>query len=206
MGYALDRLMNDLRVRLPGALDDAIKLELFSVVDEFCKETNAWQEKIILPVHSGETSYEIEPEDNRAIIVRLLYVVTYNPDDSSSATLPVAAALPQPDLIIFALPPSDVSEYAVTVALAPIDPVNVSDGLPQFPDWFLILYSQELIDGVLARMMSQPAKPYFSREGFRYHGRRFRAAMSRVRGAVIQQNAYGAQTWRFPAFAPCNSR
>jgi hypothetical protein len=62
----------------------------------------------------------------------------------------------------------------VLVALTVVDPVDANDALPDFPDWFFIHYKQEITDGVLSRMMSQPAKPYFSREGFMYHGRKFR--------------------------------
>jgi hypothetical protein len=203
MTHDLDRFMNNVRVRLPGALDDAINLEMFNVLDEFCKTTNAWQELIPLSVHSGEREYEIEPEENRALIVRLLATIQ---GDGSNGVSYANATLPKPDLIVFATPPSDSAIYNALVSLTVIDPVNSDDNLPEFPDWFLTLYFQEFLDGVLSKMMSQIAKPYFSQTGFIYHGRRFRNFLSATRIAVDQRNTYGATSWRYPFFAPCNSR
>ena len=208
MSASLDRFMNDVRMRLPGALDDAIKWELFYAMDEFCKETNAWQERIILPVQPKVYEYEIEPEENRARIIRLLSVTSGTGLDESFV---YGATLPEPELLVLHRDPGEVPEgtehnYNVLVALTVIDPVDANDSLPDFPDWFFIHYKQEITDGVLSRMMSQPAKPYYSREGFMYHGRRFRNGMSRARVAVSHQNVYGAQRWRFPRFAQCDVR
>jgi hypothetical protein len=208
MSAQLNRFMNDMRMRLPGALDDAIKWELFYVLDDFCKETNAWQEKIILPVAHDVFEYEIEPEENRARIVRLLAVTAGTGIDERPI---YDATLPEPELLVLhrdpGVPPEGtVNEYNVLVALTVVDPVDAVDILPDFPDWFFIHYKQEITDGVLARMMSQPAKPYFSREGFMYHGRKFRNGMSRARVAVNHQNTYGTQRWSFPRFAQCDTR
>jgi hypothetical protein len=208
MSAQLDRFMNDMRMRLPGALDDVIKWELFYVLDDFCKETNAWQERIILPVVHDQFEYEIEPEDNRARIVRLLGVSAGSGLDERPI---YDATLPEPELLRLyrdpGVPPEGViTTYNVLVALTVIDPVDSTDNLPDFPDWFFVQYKQELTDGVLARMMSQPAKPYFSREGFMYHGRKFRNGMSKARVAVNHQNVYGGQRWMFPRFAQCDTR
>jgi hypothetical protein len=202
MSAQLDRFMNDVRMRLPGALDDAIKWELFSTLDEFCKETNAWREKIILPVTSDVLEYEIEPEENRARIVRLLGVSVGTGLEERAIGY---ATLPEPELLVFNSQP-DNADYNVVVALTVIDPVDANDSLPDFPDWFFIHYKQEITDGVLSKMMSQPAKPYFSREGFLYHGRRFRNGLSRARTSADYQNVYGAQRWTFPYFARGGAR
>ena len=214
MSQTLDRFMNDLRMRLPGATDDAIYMEVFNTLDEFCKETNAWQERIPLSVTSKQLEYEIEPEENRALIIRLLWVSMSAAgegveDENSLSDIRrpgVLATLPRPDLIVFALPPSDDAVYHATVALTVIDPVNTNTSLPEIPEWFLVTYSQDLKDGIISKMVSQPSKPYTSREVFLYHGRRFRNAISRVRIAVNQQHTYGTQAWRFPSFAQCNTR
>ena len=207
MSLTLDRFMNDLRVRLPGATDDAIYLEVFNTLDEFCKETNAWQERIRLSVNSDHLEYEIEPEENRAIIVRLLWVTMATGEDENALSdirrPGVLASLPRPDLIVFALPPSDEALYYATVALTVIDPVNTNTLFPEIPEWFLVTYSQDLKDGIISKMVSQPSKPYTSREAFLYHGRRFRNAISRVRIAVNHQNTYGTEAWRYPSFAQC---
>jgi len=200
--------MNDVRMRLPGASDDAIKWELFSTMDDFCKETNAWQETIVIPVMQDVLEYEIEPEENRARIIRLLAVTAGKGLDERPI---YDATLPDPETLRLYRDPGASSdgqphEYNVLVALTVIDPVDAIDALPDFPDWFFVNYKQEITDGVLSKMMSQPAKPYFSREGFMYHGRKFRNGLSKARVSVNYQNVYGAQRWVFPAFARCDSR
>lgn len=193
MSAIVDRFMANARMRLPGALDDAIKHEVFNVLDEFCKNTNAWQEKISVPVVPTDLEYELESEDNRAAVIRLLGV------DNNG--IPIAATLPQPENLVLGYPPSVASTYTATVALTVVDPVSENLALPDIPDWFFVLYSGEFLDGLLARMMSQPAKPYTSSTFSLYHGRRFRNGMSRVRVAIEHQNLQGAQRWAFPGFA-----
>lgn len=206
MSHELNRFLNNVRVRLPGALDDVVKLELFNVLDEFCKETNAWQEVIPVAAVANQLEYELEPEEYRALIVRLLGVTadTFDVDSGDSPSfMSVGAWMPRPDLLVFRSFPSTDMRYSATVALTAIDPVNVGDALPEIPDWFLTLYAQDLLDGLLFKMMSQPAKPYTSPVGTMYHGRRFRNAIARARVAVMQSNTYNAQSWIFPSFAQC---
>lgn len=195
MSHEIARFMQNARVRLPGALDNTITLELFNVLDEFCQETNAWQEVIPITTVADETTYEIESREFRATIIRLLAVTMDG--------LPFGAFMPDPETLVFQEPPSGEHEYKATVALTVLDPVNVNDGIPEVPDWFFTNYQKVLLDGLLSKMMSQPAKPYFSQGGFQYHGRLFRNGMTSVRNAVTQQNMYGAQAWRFPPFAEC---
>ena len=53
----LTRLMTNCRVHLPGALDTALQLELFNVLDDFFQSTNIWQEDITFQVTAGDTAY-----------------------------------------------------------------------------------------------------------------------------------------------------
>ena len=193
----IDRFMQNVTVRIPGALDSMIRMEMFNVLDVFCRETNAWQEDIPLEVNSTDTEYDIDPEEYRGQIIRLLGVTV----DGAGTSLNIW--MPSPDKIKFSSPPQPTSAYVATVALSVIDPVNPGDSLPEVPDWFFTRYFQDLLDGILYRMMGQPLKPYSSPQGVLFHGRQWRSALSQIKAEIEAKNTYGAQTWRFPAFAQC---
>lgn len=189
-GTALVRLMDLLRVRLVSARDEILKMELFATLDEFFRVTNLWQEEVAFTVAVGTTLYEIESEEATAKIIRLLQVV--NSDDS-----PVHATMQIPEELVFATEPSAIDTYTATVALTLAEPTT-SDGYPRFPSWVLEKYLDNVMDGVLGRMMSQAAKPYSSERLAIYHLRRWRNAMAQATVDVQHKNLQGAQAWRYP--------
>lgn len=186
----ISRLMTNLRVRLPGAIDDAIKLEVFLALNQFFQNSNIWREDIDVPVTAGVTTYPLVPS-GPAAIVRLMAVVDNN-------ALPVSGtiSLETGDLEL-ALEPSQDATYVAQVALTVNDPLDTDD-YPVFPDWVLNLYMNDIIDGVLGRMMSQPAKPYSNAQLAAYHTRSFGTAIGAARLEANRRYAYGAQRWRFP--------
>lgn len=184
-----NRLMDQLRIRLPGALDGTIQLELFSVMNEFFQTSNCWSEDIPMKVVPTRTTYEIV-STTPSSINRLFWVKT-------PSGVPVAATMPVPGTIELANPPSEEAVYTATVALTITDPVD-REGYPEFPDWFLNKYSNDILDGVLGRMMSQFAKPYSQPQLAQYHMRRFVQAANRAGVEAIHGNVYRGQNWRFP--------
>lgn len=186
----LNRIMDNLRVRLPGAVDDVIRLELFNVLNEFCRGSNIWRETIDVPISAGVTVYDLTPSGNSKI-VRLINVLDGN-------DFPVTAAIDITDytLELFDTPNTSSTFYA-TVALTVDDPVN-AEGYANFPSWILALYQTDIEDGVLARMMSQPAKPYSNTQLALFHQRRFTSATAVARAEAQRRYTYGGQVWRFP--------
>ncbi len=75
---AQSRLMNDVRMRVPGALDAAIKQELFSAVDEFMKGTNLWKEQIDFVTSVGIKTYSVASDEDGAIISLIGVVNSWN--------------------------------------------------------------------------------------------------------------------------------
>lgn len=186
----VNRLMDNLRVRLPGAIDDALRLELFNVLNEFFLGSNIWREDIEIPVSAGTTNYDLTPSGN-AKVIRLMSVM-------DSSKFPVSASIdPITRELALAQTPSSSANYIAQVALSVDDPIN-SEGYPQFPAWVLNLYQPSLIDGVLARMMSQPAKPYSNTQLAIYHERRFVNSIALARAEANRRYVYGGQVWRFP--------
>jgi hypothetical protein len=84
-----DRLMQSLRVRVPGATDGVIELELFNVVDEFLRRTSAWKYDQEIALIEGNLEYPlVVPIDTT--VVRLL-AVTHNDVPVTSAASAAAS-------------------------------------------------------------------------------------------------------------------
>jgi hypothetical protein len=64
----LDRLMTDIRVKVPGAVDEQIKLNLFNVVDQHLRKTNAWRNISQVDLRQGLTTYPIFPPSGTALV------------------------------------------------------------------------------------------------------------------------------------------
>jgi hypothetical protein len=189
MNADLARLMDNLRVRLPGAVDEAIKLEYFTTMDLFFQSTNIWVEDIDFAVTPDVEDYVVTPS-GVATIVRLMGVV--NSDGrAQSATMRV------PGEITLQTSPSQDDTYTVRVALTVTDPVT-RDGYPEYPDWIITKYAANILDGVLGRMMSQIAKPYYNERMAIYHSRRFGNCITTAKVEAMHQNVYRGQNWKFP--------
>lgn len=182
---ALEILQNMAAIRLPGALSDGVNLELAATLREFCDRTNAWTEDVTVHAVAGRTEYILSAE---ATIQRLICVV-------NSTDLPVGADLTMPDTLVLRNEPSQVDTLTATVSLAPVPmrPLVV-------PTWFFTTYKLGLLDGVLGRMMAQPAKPWSNPTLSVFHQRKFNVVIANASAAVRHGHGYGRQAWRFPKF------
>lgn len=79
----MDRLLQTLRVQVPGATDAAISLALFNTIDEFLRRTSAWKFEQDIPLETGVQEYVLAPPID-STIVRLMRI--------SHNDVPVAAA------------------------------------------------------------------------------------------------------------------
>ena len=203
MSLVLDRLMKNARIALPGSLDNAISLELFNVLDQFFRDSGIWTEEIPFTVLAGDpvgTIYYIEPAGVSSI-VRLIGVRNYD-------SFRQRCAMFIPGEVTFLSPPSnndaDVNYWA-TVVLSIVDPV-MSDGYPEFPEWIVEKYGIGILDGVLGRMMAQPAKPYTNRELAIAHLAAFRRTISHAGTESLHGNVHNAQAWVYPQSFRTRSR
>lgn len=195
-----NRLMNSIRSRVPGALDAQIQAEMFEVLDEFFQFTNVWQELIPVSIQANVLNYDVAPT-GVASIIRLLLVQVAGTNPNPKLCTPIAATMEVPGCLQLAQPitnlPTTPYTFNVTVSETCIDPTT-SDGYPIIPRWIMDRYHKDFVDGVVGRLMSQPAKPYSNQTLSVYHLRRWRNAMSGTRIEVNRQNTYGAQAWMFP--------
>lgn len=191
-----NRVFDTAKLRLPGALDAALQLELFHVCEDFLRETHAWKELISFVSAVPTQSYLGDPSQ---------YTFTLTlPAGSTAVSLlgvyddaerPYRATMPVPGEVILDSPPS--ATLKAYVALTVSDPVG-TDKMPQLPDWVTELHWPCLLDGLLLRMMSQPGKPYTNLQLAVTHGRAYQKRKSQARVEAMRQNLYGAQSWTFP--------
>lgn len=184
------RLMSNIRVHAPAALDNAIRLELFNVLSQFCKETNYWQEQVDYTTVPGTTAYTLAVTEPGQPI-RLL-------NNTNALGSRVAATMALPGEVVLATEPSDVQVFTATVSLTVVDPVD-ADEMPEIPDSLLLEYGEGIRAGVVGALMAQPAKPYTNERMGIYNTRVFRGAIANARSAVLHKNIQGGQTWRFPS-------
>ncbi len=197
----VERLMNTARVRLPGATDTALQLELFTVMDDFFKGTNLWQEDIDFNVVGNSpagTVYYLTPT-GPCIIDKLMWCYGV-PTSNTLRGTQIRAVMSTPGELVLYTQPSADDVYRATVALTVQDPTQ-RDGYVTFPKWVLDKYRTVILDGLLGKMMSQPAKPFTDKQLSVYHLRRFKAGISEARVEGQRNNVYRSQAWRFPSFA-----
>lgn len=193
----MNRLMDHARIRLPGALDAALQMELFAVMNEFFQSSNIWYEDIQFQVQPTTVSYLDEPESytydvipSQGSITRLVGVI----DSNGFAQ---KAAMPTLGQVVLAFSPNVADTYTARVFLTVTDPVT-REGYPEFPDWILNKYGNDILEGLLGRMMSQIAKPYSSQQGAVFHLRNFKQAVNQAKAEALHQNVFRGQNWRFP--------
>jgi hypothetical protein len=189
-----DRLMNNLRVNLVGALDDAIELELFNTCDEFCRQGDAWGEVIEIELEEDTTVYALTPEKGKIFQV---YLVTHD-------TLHTADTLYDHDtgqLSLAEMPTADDLANPLFVSVHIVPDYEATDP----DDWLKSTlwddHFQTLLEGTMARMQAQPSKPYSNPVLATYHARRFRNFMSLQRAFSSANGEPGGQNWSFPRWA-----
>lgn len=193
MATPFDRLMTTIRPHLPGALDEAIRQELFFACHEFFERTDVWTEDQSFTVLRDTDFGEIMPFSGR--VVRLLGVefegrsvrgVTLSEFDSTGTA---KVKMPHKE--------TTTHEYIARVSLTVSDPLT-RDAYPIVPVEIVTRYTEALMHGILGRMMMQPSKPYTNLQLAQVHTVKFRGEMSRARNEKKEGNTAGSQAWAFP--------
>lgn len=188
------RLMANARIALTGVVDEAIKLNIFKVLDEFCRETNIWQETIEFDTIDGtDIVYDLVP--TLGTILRLIWVRQGDAKAPAFGTMEIPGELLLPNIF------TPATHIFATVSLAPTDPTQIGTDLPVVADWLWLRYFPAFEDGLIAKMAAQPGKPYTSAGLVNFHGQRWRQALGVARADAIKANVADGQLWRFPQFA-----
>lgn len=192
MSADFDILVNTVRARLPSALDGVVRLELQNVMKDFLAESNALVDSIPISVVTGQTDYTVYSING--VINRLMSLVDTYGNPVPSSLIPPSLTV-QDFTIRLAIKPSAASSYTAYVALTPDPSVPVDQSIP---DWMIAKYREGFEDGVLARMMTQPAKPYSNMKLADYHGRKYRRAVMLARNEALHAYKFRGQGWGYP--------
>ena len=193
------RLMDSARIQLPGALQGAMNLAFFDVLKHFLQRTNAWQDEITFSATPSVWDYALTPNQT-ATINRLLWVEGARATTQDASGPIQNGYLTQPGQaanLRIATPPSSAETWYAHVAYSVADPTG-GEGVPSVPDWLIEKYQDVLQEGLLERMMIQPAKPYANAQGAMLHGRRYRQGAILARAEVKHGFVSGANNWTFP--------
>jgi hypothetical protein len=184
--------MDNLRIKLPAALDGVIQLELYNALDEFFRDSQTWVEEVPFTTELDVLDYELTPTGHARI--HQLVGVT----DEHYRMIGATMVLPGTVHLLSQHTAGNV--LSAWLSLTPADPVSRT-GYPFVPEWLLDRYRDTIEAGVMSKMMSQAAKPYSSERLAVYHMRRFRSGIAIARTDAMRQNAYRGQAWRYPSFA-----
>lgn len=190
----LDRLLDTLRVTLPGALDSAIKEELWNCTDEFCRHTDAYRVKQDIALAPGQTVYPVAVPG--AVVLRV-----YNVTHPAIAMREVRYDRDLGEVILSAIPEAEQAATPLTLTLSLAPTPDEPDYTQWLPEGLWARYYPVFLDGTMGRMHGQAAKPYSAQQKAAYHLSRFRRKMAEARHDASVNGAPSGQTWRFPRFA-----
>lgn len=201
------RLMNELRVKLTGASDAGIKIEIWSVLKEFFDTSDSWLETIDVPLQVGVQDYNLVPKFGGKVI-KLTGVTagtaTGSPNPAHHGIIP--AFMPHFGIMHLVHPPSNSQinnqnvVFHAHVVKTLVD--DTDDGVPIAPGWVLHVYYKVILDGVLGRMMMQENKSYTSPAQGATHLKLFVRGCQDAKVASQRQNTRMAQNWRYPKWGP----
>ncbi len=199
----VDFTMNQARMKLPGSSDSGIKSELFSVVKEFLKDTNAWIEYNRLNVTADVQFYTITPREGGQII-RLVGATDGNGFAVNVSMPEIPTLIVHKRVQVTSIPssPNDTTLSATSpwrvCIIKNIDLPQTRDQLPICPEFVLKRYSEIILDGILGKMMLEQAKSYTNTQLGMYHLKRYRDGINEARNDAFTQNVFGGQRWSFP--------
>lgn len=187
---AFNRILDNLRIRVPGALDNALKHELWNACDEFLRDTNVWTDEISFTISLPQDIYTIVPTFEPARIVRCMGLWDAN-------DIPQYVTMDDAGILAIDKNSPDGATLTTIVTLSVSEPLD-TDGMPQLPGWIVEKYYDGILDGTLARMFSQAAKPFSNASLALLHQRRFAGQKGLAKREANRRGIYRGQAWAFP--------
>jgi len=196
-----EQLMNQARVKLPGASEGGLKGEFFDTLDEFVSDSNCWMEWIPLTIQPGTLEYTVQPTTGGQIF-RLVFIY----DQNFIGYPAILEHFRPPGAVIRLVWPQNTTLAVKVVVVKKITLPTTTENIPDAPDWLLPTYHRAILDGLLGRMMGQQAKSYSNDKLSTYHLKRFRDGIAMAKVATMRSNLFGGQAWRFPRNFRTNSQ
>lgn len=187
-----DRLMDDLRTSLPGAVDTAIQRALWNTVNTACRDGWVWRESNTITLNTSTVQYSLVPAG--ADIVQVLSL-THPTLDSADLTVEFGK-------LFISQPPTSIQASTPLIAALALAPaLDAADPEAFIPSDMWSTYYDLWRNGVMSSMMAQPAKPYSNPTLAMFYARAFKRDLGQAKLRVRVGDTQGAQFWRFPRWA-----
>ena len=193
-----DEWLNELRTRLPGISEGQLSLELKSTLREFFTKSGFWMEELDpINIVADKELYKLSYPQARVMVVHRVWID--NAPTTLSTIAPKAnsgrkAYMKEPDLLQIGPMPT-VSVDDGLVVQAQLNPLPCMDKVPYET---VTHFFNEVLDGVLGRLYSQPGKPYTNLIQSQYHLKRFRDGMALARDMGRKRFSNSTRPWVYP--------
>lgn len=205
-----DTILQDTLADLPGAIRSVAKRELRLTLREFFEKSHAWTTTISnIAIPTGNAPIQLDDLDANTEIIAILGVaigegesyrplrpLPYEPANETTTSN-------QPNFWFINSNPDELKLYpypanALTATLKAYVALIPAFDTEQLPRQITLKYHDAIQDGFLARMHSQPAKPYSDATKAAQYRHNFLRAVGYY--AAQRKKGYNnAQNWRFPS-------
>lgn len=199
-----ERLKKTLIVRLPGATEAAIDIEMANAAHEFFLESGAWHQIVYANLIAGKSRYELWPDTGSVGVICDLEIegqpyrpVTGNsvPRQQWNGALQVMTNFGELTLY----PASTKTIAKGIVANVTIIPEECGCDIPED---IVNHYYEALLDTALGKLYSHVNRPYSNPNLALFHIGRYRAHLTRARRIVAGGNVRAGGPWVYPQIAP----
>lgn len=182
----LERLYDNVQAVTPGVLLPVVKMATWNTIEEFYIRSTWRRELVWWTMPPGTVCIDFNPFDGDWLVEWIL--------DWQGLTY---GRVKRPAILMdMQCPPQEGDRRGW--ALLCLKPVSLDSALE--PD-LLSTWFETLLDGVLGRLYSQPAKPYSNQQLGLNHLKLYRAGVQRARAEAQLGYTSGPGRWRFPLFA-----
>jgi len=214
----LNLWLKDVSVYVPGVHRSVLKRQLILACREFFEQSHAWRAAVgPVDVIENQNTYMLSPFNSTTDVVAVKGVwingipvdpIIQRPSFAAGQTPPVPTNnqpfgyyMLRPDILALYPTPGKtlVSALQVQVALKPKSSVK------QVPHIAVTDFYDAIMNGVLYRILNQPAKPYSNPSLALYFEQKFRTAIGLYAGMAKKGFNNGA-SWTFPGFGRLTMR
>jgi hypothetical protein len=178
------RIYDNVQVALPGVTLAQIKLALWNTIEDFCLRSTYMRRRVNWTMAPGVGNISFNPFNAELMVCWVLQVKGLH----SWRVHPPATLIDQNN-------PIQQRNGTAVLVLKPTQFQSDGDNMPAelFVNWF-----ETLLNGTLARLYIQPAKPWSSTQLAQFHGREYNRGCALARDVANREYADQASAWAFP--------
>lgn len=195
--------LKDILPQTPGLVRSVATRELILAAREFYEKSTAWRTVLQFDMDADDADYTLTPVDADCEVTKIMDVAFNGtpmrkffrrPDGTyEEATTPYAYFITEPDTIHLWPKPTTALADGLTAYIALV-PLRTATLLPDVTEK---LHYEAILDGLLGRLFSHPAKPYSDTARAQYHLSRFQNAIGEY---AARAKAGNGPSWTFPRF------